>query len=182
MGTIIVIGVPGVGKTTVVTRASELAGVPVAVYGSEMFEQAKARGLVEDRDEMRKLPAKTQKEIQERAAENIATRGRVVVDTHGFIQTPVGFLPGLPEWVARRLDPSVIVLVESDPIEISSRRADDATRVRDEDSADNIAMHQEMNRNAASAVAFLSGATVAIIENRQGEAETAAKQLARLLE
>lgn len=182
MGTIIVTGVPGVGKTTVLSRAADELGLDTVVYGTEMLEVARKRGLVEDRDEMRKLDAETQREVQQAAAESIAAKGRVIVDTHCLIQTPSGFLPGLPAWVVEGLEPETVVLVEADADQIAARRADDETRDRDADTADEIARHQELNRAAATSVATLSGATVGIVQNPDGQVDAAVDELVGLLE
>lgn len=182
MGTIIVTGVPGVGKTTLVTEAAEKLDLEVVVYGTEMFNVAKDEGLVEHRDEMRKLPAETQRDIQRAAAEAIAEKGRVIVDTHCLIQTPSGYLPGLPEWVARGLEPETVVLIETDAEDIAARRASDETRERDADTAQAIDTHQRLNRSAATTVATLTGATVAIIDNQEGRVAEAVESLARVLE
>ncbi|MDX1611048.1 MAG: adenylate kinase [Candidatus Thermoplasmatota archaeon] len=182
MGTIIVTGVPGVGKTTVVTEAAEKVGLEVVVYGTEMFRVAKAKGLVEHRDEMRKLSPKTQREIQQAAAEAIAEKGRVIVDTHCMIQTPKGFLPGLPEWVVRGLEPETVVLIETDAEAIAARRAADETRERDEDPVEAIDLHQGLNRAAAASVATLTGATVARVRNEEGQVDEAVASLIQVLE
>lgn len=177
MGAIIVTGVPGVGKTTVITKAAEAADVPVVVYGTQMLELAKEQGLVKDRDQMRKLPPQTQRDLQRGAAERIAELGTVIVDTHGTIRTPRGYRPGIPAWVAEALKPEMVVLIEADPEVIAARRADDATRVRDEDTPQAIHEHQTFNRMAAMIVAGSTGATVLTVENPQGEVEAAARRL-----
>jgi adenylate kinase len=182
MGTIIVTGVPGVGKTTVVDRAAEELGLDVVVYGTEMLRVAKKRGLVENRDEMRKLDAETQREIQQAAAESIAAKGRVIVDTHGFIRTPSGYLPGIPKWVADSIDPETVVLVEAGSEAIAERRAEDESRDRDEEDAAEIREHQQMNRQAASVVSTLTGATVAIVENADGEVDRAVQDFVDVVE
>lgn len=177
MGAIIVTGVPGVGKTTVMEAAAKAADLTVVVYGTEMFEVAKAKGLVEDRDEMRKLDPEVQKEIQKAAAENIAKKGDVIVDTHCSIATPKGFLPGLPAWVLENLQPSAIVLVEATDTEIAGRRAKDETRVRDADTPEAIGAHQAMNRSFAAAYATLTGATVQVVMNHDGRVDDAIEQI-----
>ncbi|MEM4679287.1 MAG: AAA family ATPase, partial [Candidatus Jordarchaeales archaeon] len=96
---VVVTGVPGVGKTTVIDNAIEAArkeGMKITLmnYGTVMLEIAKAKGLVENRDQMRKLPSNIQREVQKLAAEKIADaakEGIVVVDTHMLINTPEGF-------------------------------------------------------------------------------------------
>ena len=181
MGAIIVTGIPGVGKTTVMEAAAKARDLRIAVYGSVMFEVASAKGLVKVRDEMRKLPAETQKAIQKEAAKRIAGMGDVIVDTHCSIKTPTGYLPGLPAWVLTELEPTAIVLVEAEPKEILRRRQNDATRRRDEDTLEAIAEHQEYNRRFAAAYATLTGATVHTVQNQDGGVAAALAQMMPVL-
>ena len=176
MGVVVVTGVPGVGKSTVMAGASE-AGYGIVNFGDVMFEVAQAEGVA-DRDQMRELPVGEQQRLQKLAGERIAAMGDVVVDTHASIRTGQGFMPGLPEWTLRAMSPAIIVLVEATPTEIAGRRAKDATRQRD---ADDVALHQEVNRAFAAAGAVMVGATVAIIENRDGRVDAAVAQFRGLL-
>jgi adenylate kinase len=177
MGAIIVTGIPGVGKTTVMEAAAKAQNLRVVVFGTVMFEVAQSMGVVQNRDDMRRLPPEMQKAIQRDAAVRIAAMGRVIVDTHCTIRTPKGYLPGLPAWVLEALEPSMIVLVEAGNEEIARRRANDATRKRDEDSPQAIAEHQEYNRRFAAAYATLTGATVHTVHNRDGQVERAMKDI-----
>jgi adenylate kinase len=185
---VIVSGVPGVGKSTIVTGAirkvQDRISVSLVTYGSIMFEIAQRKGLVESRDELRMLPIMAQREIQKSAGKRIAAMSEsqiVVVDTHTLIQTTDGFLIGLPKWVAEALQPASIVLVEADPKNIAKRRERDATRTRDEQLIESISGHQLLCRAAAVAVGTLTGATVKIIRNIEGKAEEAANEFAELL-
>lgn len=177
MGAVIVTGIPGVGKTTVMEAAAKRAEMEIAVYGSVMFDVAVQEGLVEHRDEMRRLDPEVQKRVQRTAAERIARRGDVVVDTHCSIKTPKGYLPGLPAWVLEALQPSTIVLVEATPEEIQARRVGDESRVRDVDSVEAIAEHQEYNRRFAAAYATLTGATVHTVFNHDDRVDEAIRQI-----
>lgn len=187
---VIVTGIPGVGKTTVINTAvdkvKEQHGEEVIVlnFGTAMFEVASKAGLVQNRDEMRKLPTGVQRENQRKAGEAIAEKAktaRVIVDTHTLIQTNNGYLIGLPEWVVRAISPKTIVLVEADSEKIAQRRTDDATRTRDAQMVDDIEIHQQMCRAAAVSCGTLTGATVRIIKNRQGKVDDAAEELAATL-
>lgn len=180
MGAVIVTGIPGVGKTTVMEAAAKAHGIRIVVYGTVMFEVASARSLVKARDDMRRLPPSTQKEIQREAALAISGMGDVVVDTHCSIKTPAGYLPGLPAWVLEALQPTAIVLVEADAKQILARRKNDATRKRDEDTLEAIQEHQEYNRRFAAACATLTGATVHTVVNRDGKVDDAVRQMAPL--
>ena len=176
MGVIVVTGIPGVGKTTVMKRAAEGLDMEFVTFGTVMIDIAKEMGLVKDRDEMRKLTLEQQKELQIRSAEKVASMGNVILDTHCTVKTPKGYMPGLPEWVLKKLKPTAIVVVEADPDEIYNRRAKDATRNRDPDSIEQIAEHQQINRSAAMAYATLTGATVKIVFNHDDAIDEAVKQ------
>ena len=187
---VIVTGIPGVGKTTVINAAVDLVKekyneeVLVLNFGTEMFEVASKAGDVKDRDEMRKMPTAKQRENQKKAGESIAEKAkkaRVIVDTHTLIQTNNGYLIGLPEWVVRAISPKTVVLVEADSQKIADRRSNDPSRTRDAQSAADIQIHQEMCRAAAVSVGTLTGATVRRIMNREGKVEEAATQLAETL-
>lgn len=182
MGVIVVTGIPGVGKTTVMKKAAEGMNIRFVTFGTVMIEIAQSLGLAGDRDEMRKLSLKEQKELQIKTAEAVAEMGDVIVDTHCTIKTPQGYMPGLPEWVIKKLKPRTIVVVEADPEEIFSRRKKDTTRKRDSDTTEEIAEHQQINRAAAIAYAALSGATVKIVFNHDNALDNAVKQVAPVLE
>jgi adenylate kinase len=183
----IITGVPGVGKTTVITGALkklEEMGVSYAniSFGSFMFETALAEGLVRNRDEMRLLGKDDQKALQQLAAGVIAKiDGNVIVDTHASVKTPKGFLPGLPEWVLEALMPDLFVLIETDEDQILGRRLGDPSRVRDMDSYRALASHQSFNRAIAAAYAMKTGCTVAIVTNADHLLDRGIDDLAALL-
>ncbi|MBN2066111.1 MAG: adenylate kinase [Candidatus Thermoplasmatota archaeon] len=182
MGVIVVTGIPGVGKTTVMKKAAEGMDIQFVTFGTVMIEIAKELGLVKDRDGMRKLTLKQQKDLQIKSAEKVASMGNVILDTHCTIKTPKGYMPGLPERVIKKLHPTTIVVVEADPQEIYDRRAKDPTRKRDPDDIEQIVEHQQINRAAAMAYAALSGATVKIVFNHDDAIDDAVQQAAPVLE
>jgi len=182
MGVIVVTGIPGVGKTTVMQKAAEGMDIQFVTFGTIMIDIATDLGLVKDRDEMRKLTLDQQKKLQIKTAEKIGKMKNVILDTHCTVKTPKGYMPGLPEWVLRKLNPTAIIIVEADPQEIFNRRAKDTTRNRDPDSVEKIAEHQMMNRAAAMAYATLTGATVKIVLNHDNALEAAVKEAEPVLQ
>ena len=176
MGVIVVTGIPGVGKTTVMQKAAEGMDIQFVTFGTVMIDIAKELGLVKDRDEMRKLTLDQQKQLQIKTAEKVGKMKNVILDTHCTVKTPKGYMPGLPEWVLRKLNPTAIVIVEADPQEIFNRRTKDTTRNRDSDSVEKIAEHQMINRAAAMAYATLTGATVKIVFNHDNALDAAVKE------
>lgn len=186
MKVVVITGTPGVGKSTVLQRALEEITDKFRIlnFGDAMLNVALERGVVKDRDEMRRLDPGVQKDIQRMAARKIAGAAKtenIVVDTHAMIKTPSGYLPGLPVWVLEELMPSLIVVVEADADEISGRRSSDETRSRDAERSVEISEHQFLNKAAAVSYAVFSGATVAIIENHNDGLSEAARDLAAVL-
>ena len=67
MSVVIVTGVPGVGKSTVMAAAKEY-GYKIVNFGTTMFEEAQKEG-VKNRDDMRKLAVEEQQRLQKQAGE-----------------------------------------------------------------------------------------------------------------
>ncbi len=183
---IVVTGVPGSGTTTVVRKALErVKGYRFINYGDIMFEIAKKQGLVDHRDEIRKLSQDTQKRIQKEAAEEIARireNENVILDTHCTVATPKGYLPGLPEYILRTLKPDMFIIIEANPDEILGRRLKDASRRRDITSEEEIQEHQQINRSIATSYCMLTGATLKILKNHDGKLEECVNSFVKLLE
>ena len=177
---VVVTGVPGVGKTTVMEKTAQKAGVKIVNFGTVMFEHARKEGLIEHRDELRNLPLDVNRKLQEQAAEEIRKMGDVMIDTHATIKTPNGYWVGLPYHVLVRLQPDVIVLIEVASSEILKRRNSDPTRQRDSDTIEIIEEHQMMNRAAAVSYAMICGGCVKIVRNEEGLADKAADDIAGL--
>ena len=179
---VVVAGIPGAGKTTVLNEALKIKSMDVINYGDVMFEMAKQDGI-KDRDEMRKMPQEKQREWQISAAEKIEKMDNIIIDTHSTIKTPYGYLPGLPYHILQIIKPDRIILVEARAEEILARRKkDEGVRQRDAESVEEIETHQMMNRMAAMGYAVLTGATVKIVHNRQGKLEEASQEIARVLQ
>ena len=176
MKLVVLTGIPGSGSTTLLNKALEEVDYIHLNYGDIMTEIAIEEKIVDDRDALRKLSPDVQKEIQEKAANE-----NIIVDTHCTINTPSGFLPGLPIWVLNELQPNLFVMIEANPDEIIYRRLNDDTRSRDIERAKDIQLHQEMNRAASMAYATLTGATVKIIENHDNHLPSTVSKLVDVL-
>jgi adenylate kinase len=178
---IIIVGIPGVGKTTVVSRVVELlkaknVKVSVSIFGTVMFDEAKKKG-VKNRDDLRKLSVKEQKELQSMAARTIAsiTDDVVIVDTHAFISTQEGFYPGLPHNVLEILNPDSFIMISARPEEIYNRRMTDATRTRDIVSIDTIKKELDVTSAMLSTCSILCGSPIKMVLNTEGKVDEAAK-------
>ncbi|QKQ98023.1 adenylate kinase [Candidatus Nanohaloarchaea archaeon] len=181
----IVVGLSGVGKSTVLEEAMLLADEEYEVinYGDRMLETAKQQGLVDTRDEMKDIGVEKYKEIQKDAAESIvddaeeAEDGNVIVDTHAAIKTPYGYIPGLPKWTVENLDPEKIIILDASAEELYRRSQKDEDRDREHDDVEDIEEYRQVAREMASAGSVLTGAYLKVIENKKGKAQQAARDL-----
>jgi len=193
--TVIVTGVPGVGKTTVLGKVREMLSAEKTPYmavnfGDYMFAEASRAGWVSHRDEMRHLPLLRQLELQEMAArairldaeKQLGNGGVLLVDTHAVIKTATGFWPGLPEAVVKELRPDSVVLLEAPPEVIYERQRRDVARKRsDIGGVEAIRELLEIARMAAMASAVLVSASIFPVENREGRPEEAAARIVELV-
>ena len=181
---VVIVGIPGVGKSSVVHKVVELMGEgdqkpEVVNYGTTMMEEATRVHGLSSRDQMRKLPVEDQRQLQIYAARKISRLDRryVIIDTHLFIATREGFWPGMPLDVLRALDPTHLVLVSASLEEIMSRRENDLTRSRDR------ATHETLELEIAAAQTYLfssslvCGCPALVVRNSTGMIEEAAKSI-----
>jgi len=186
---VIVTGIPGTGKTTVcnfVEKLGKEAGVEVNVinYGTVMMGILQEHGNSMERDAMRKDSIETQRRLQREVAESVTERlkqlkGLKIIDTHMAIKTTGGYMPGLPNHNLQILKPEMLVLVEAQPREISSRRMKDPARKRDAAMEDQVKEELQFSRLMAGACAVLTGAPVKIVINADDKQEEAAKEILR---
>ncbi len=182
----IIVGIPGVGKTTLITRAAEMLNqkrkTTVVIFGTIMFEEAKKMGL-KSRDEMRRMSVEDQRRLQDLAAQRITEMKDdiVMIDTHLFINTDEGYYPGLPMRLLSIMKPTNMVMVAADPREIAERRKSDQTRQRDIASAENIQKELDISRVMVASCSILTGAPFAIIMNNDGQMGEAAANIAKIL-
>lgn len=182
------VGIPGVGKTTLVSKIVEILKsqkkiVSVHSFGTIMFEEAQRNGI-KDRDELRKLSMDDQKKFQKMAAEKLASLqdDLVIIDTHAFILTKAGFYPGLPQYVLQIIKPANFISVYARPEEIYNRRMRDDTRNRDIASIDSIKKELAVQDAMLSSCSVYSGSPLKPVLNSEGKIEEAAQTVIEAIE
>lgn len=183
----IVVGIAGVGKSTVISRAAELLSqknikATIIVFGTLMFEESKKMGL-KNRDEMRKLSIEDQHLLQDKAAKKIAQMNEeiLIIDTHMFINTTEGYYPGIPSRLLDILKPSYLIMIAADPAEIVRRRTTDNTRDRDVVSLKNIRNELEISKVMVATSSVLTGSPFILISNDNGMIDNAASTIVNVL-
>jgi len=97
------------------------------------------------------------------------------------INTKAGFLPGLPYDVLKKLDPCLLVLIETAPKNILKRKGLDNSRDRDIRSIQEIDLGSEWSRYLASVCSTLLGIPVRILKYEDGKQKEVANDLFNLI-
>jgi adenylate kinase len=185
---VIVVGVPGVGKTSVINEAKKYLKYEFKVVntGDIMFELAKEKYNINNRDEIRKkLTFEQQREIQREAIKRIKEMEKesdVILDTHLVIESYEGYIPGMLREYAEILRPDGIVVIISDPDKIFVRRLRDIQiRGRDIENLKRIEIQQNLTIYFTTIFMFEYGTIVEVINNEEGLLEESAKKFAEFL-
>ena len=184
---VVIVGIPGVGKTSLVTRIVELLNgekhcASVHSYGTVMMNEAEKTDI-SNRDNLRYLPVSQQKELQKQAATKISelTDDVVFIDTHAFISTKEGFYPGLPYHVIQILEPTHLIAISARPEEIYNRRMKDDSRNRDKISIEAIKKELAVQDAMLSSCSVLSGSPMKVILNHEGKIDEAANNVIKAI-
>lgn len=165
--TIILVGIPGTGKSTILNAIkNEKPFITVVNYGEIMLQEAALQGL--ERDALRKLPIEEQQEIGLAASLRIAQKSHhslTIVDTHACVKTPLGYCPGIPMKILKALNPKGLVLVQSSPSIILDRRFKDGSRKRDDEDLNSLHLHQELTKAFLVSASTITGAILCILNN-----------------
>jgi len=181
----IIVGIPGVGKTTVLDVLLNLAkdaGIRASVenMGSLMLEAAKEAGTSIGRDKMRTLSLQEQAKLRMKAIKKLVERKSAndltILDTHFLIRSKGGYLVGLPKDLLDAVGPEYFGIIEASVQDILSRRAVDATRSRDEVNEEEVKLEQDLTRTSVFLLAALYNANVIRVTNEQGKASESGRK------
>jgi len=186
----IVVGVPGVGKSTLLNKMATIATlekvkISVVNIGSIMLNIALNRNLVKSRDEIRMLSLSVQEELRKASYSKLIelkrANGLTVVDTHYLVRSKGGYLIGLPKSLLDCIQPEFFAIVEAPVEDIIKRRRMDKTRSREVDPPSEIEVEQSITRNSVFTLAALYNANVVRVINEEGKVDEAARKLFNFL-
>ena len=184
---VIIVGIPGVGKSSVISLAIEQLNqkgkkATIAVFGTVMLEEAHKMG-VKNRDELRKMSLGKQRDLQEKAAKRISEieDSIVIIDTHLFIKTIEGYYPGLPMYLLDIIKPTHFFMIIAEAGEIVNRRKSDKSRVRDIVAVEDIQDELDILRVMIASSSILTGSPFIAIVNNDNEIEQAVSSMVKVL-
>lgn len=183
---IIIVGIPAVGKTTVVKKVVDMLkkqkkNVKVVSFGTEMLKYLKKNDG--HRDQLRKMSRSEQTKIQRQTAKLISRiRSKIlIIDTHAFISTPSGYYPGLPSPILDIIRPTHFISLTAKPERIYMRREKDKSRNRDVNSISAIKRELSIQDAMISACVVHSGAPVLAVLNKDGKVDVSARKILKTM-
>ena len=164
--TVVVTGVPGIGKTSLCRIVSKNLGYNYVNYGDLMLSIAESRGLASTDSQLFSLDMEVQYKIWNDAALKIKDMNRVLVDIHGVDQSSIGYIVSLPVEIIK---PDIIVLIESLKENILLRRKKDSKK-RIIDTVKSLKEHMDILRITLASCSAILGCYLIIFNNDDFEA------------
>lgn len=183
------VGVPGVGKTSLAKEAAKSLGYHYINYGELMLEFAKKGKYASNQEEMFKLSLELQYDIWLEAAHYIRDltedkedckgltkdcknpsynkdSNGILVDLHGLDRSKKGYLISLPLEIFK---PQIIIVVESTYNHIIQRRINDQERKRLIEGWKSLNQEMELLRNSMVICSTLLGSYFVVMKNQEFE-------------
>jgi adenylate kinase len=164
------VGVPGVGKTSLSKNAARDLGLRHVNYGKLMLDVAMSDGLASNQGEMFKLEIEVQQNIWKDAAlrvkEMSTISSKILLDLHGVDISKIGYIVSLPIEI---ISPDIIIVVESSFENVTLRRFTDKFRDRSLDGMKSMFEHRDMLRRAMLACSIIYGSNLTVLNNNDFE-------------
>ncbi len=160
------VGVPGVGKTSLCNALSHDSNYNHVNYGELMLEIARKGDLATTLPEMLNLSIEIQHEIWEKAALQIKDKKNILLDLHGVDNPQEGYLVSLPFEI---IPPNIIIIVESAYENILQRRNQDTLKEREIEKEESLRDHMQILRFTMSSISSVLGCNLVILKNNDFE-------------
>lgn len=155
MRMILILGLSGIGKSSLIRRAAEIR-IALHLAASNLIKAGLARRAEQaTSEELRKGAVLDNQQVlleEFQLAVSSTDRQLVIFDGHNVIDTPTGPLE-IPAGVLSQLRPDIIIFVEDDPAHIVARRAADTARTRPLRTPQELAAHQALAKSNAETLA-----------------------------
>jgi adenylate kinase len=179
----VVAGTPGVGKSTILKYFKKnKPSFQVINFGDVMFDIAREKFKLKNRDEIRMLETEDFRMLQSRVVRKLAAvESSYILNTHASVKTVDGYYPGLPRYVLEQLPIECFVYIHAPLKEIIERRDKDKSRKRDVETIDDLREHDEMNRNYLASYSMFCNSPVKFLVNANNQLEKCVDDLCNLI-
>jgi len=187
---IIIMGLPGVGKSTLLSRIIEKnSNLKIINYGDLVLYSASKKFNIIDRDKINNLSIKNHLAIQREAIKQIEkeirdaeSEGKILIlDTHAALKKPAGYLPGLAPEIFK-LPIYGFIFIDAPTNEILERREKDKKRKRPKMEKEEINELREISLSFISQYSAASGKPFFILINRKGKIDRTVIELEGIIE
>jgi adenylate kinase len=180
---ILATGTAGAGKTTILTRLSELNGNKIKVInmGTEMLQIAKEKYNINDRDQLRRMDDKTVISVRNAIMQKvIESKEDAIIDTHASVKQGRRYRPGFSIDELEKIRISAIIYIDTTSEEVLERSVSDITRKRAYETIAEIDEWRSVNISIISTFAVYLNIPIYIIYNQEGKQNEAAEELDRI--
>lgn len=176
-------GTPGVGKSTILREFKKVqSNFKVINFGDVMFDIAKEKFKLDNRDEIRMLATEDFRKLQSRVVRKLAAvESSYILNTHASVKTVDGYYPGLPRYVLEQLPIECFIYIHAPLNEIVERRNKDKSRKRDVEDIGALREHDEMNRNYLASYSMFCNSPVKFLVNANNQLEKCVDDLCDLI-
>lgn len=175
---LIVMGLPGVGKSSILKGALEGRDIKFINYGDIATEVAKKKGIASDRDTLNSLPVKEHLKLQDAVVAQLKDTPRTILDTHAVLKRkPSGYIPGLTPSLFKKITVDALVFIDAPSNEIVERRSADPARIRPILTSEDLDETRRFSLGAISVYSASTGAPIYLITNRKGKSKEAINAL-----
>ena len=157
-----VVGVPGVGKTSLCKAISKELGYHYINCGELMLKTAIERDLAHTLEDMLQLNTELQYRIWKSAALSIQNAENVLIDLHGVDITREGYLISLPFEI---IPPEIIIIIETSYDEIFQRRTRDRGKKRVLEDYETVKEHLSLLKYSMAAISTILGSNLVVLKN-----------------
>lgn len=173
-------GVPGVGKTSLANHVLiPHDQVQTATFGQYMYRAGRSLGHVSSYEDLERITLDIRARLQAEAVRLIgedSTALPIVIEGHLVVDSPSGFVPGLPAACVDELHLAAIVVLYAQPDEVVRRRQAQADKYRPlSNDPERITRHDELTQAAAAHYSLQRGISLEFLRNPQNELDATAK-------
>ncbi len=180
---IIVVGIPGSGKSSALEGIEAETGAVLVSVGTEMAKKAGEpdRDMLRTDSSAKEKAEALRRQVLEDALNSEAST--VVLDTHAIVKTSDGYIDGFSEDDMKLLDGTVkaIIYIHTDPAKIIERRDGDQSRKRDGESEAELDKQQIASEEFCRKMSDRLGAELYGIDGTNGSKEAVRDEMHRLI-
>ena len=185
MALILVLGLSGVGKTFVCSKAVDILKRSKKSFEIVNYGDVIGKVMNKDPDLFRAITNKKEySKIQLKAAKRIVRdykNKNILLTTHGIMDTRYGLVFGVPPRVLKILNPDLILVLWMSPNKIFAHvkkyKGRGNRKFREEFNLEHIKLMQELEKSVSITYGFANDCPVKFVENIEGRVDEVSKEI-----